>query len=143
VGQGGPLRDRWSEYADAVVSAVGTGIVVVAESLSGFTAPLVCARRPIDLLVLLDAMIPMPGETGNAWWSNTGSGAARLGYHASIGLQPEEAEGDAVLYYHDLPAELAAEAQERAWQDQSRRRWISRGRCLHARRPDARRGRSA
>jgi pimeloyl-ACP methyl ester carboxylesterase len=70
------------------------------------------------LLVLLNAMIPVPGETFNAWWSNTDSGNARREYHASIGLRPNEAD-DAVIYYHDLPAELRDEAQARTWQDQS------------------------
>jgi pimeloyl-ACP methyl ester carboxylesterase len=53
------------------------------------------------------------------WWSNTDSGAARRAYHASIGLAPAEAEDDAVIYYHDLPAELRAAARARTWQDQS------------------------
>ena len=36
------------DYADAVVEAVGDrrDLVVVGHSLGGFTAPLVCARRP-------------------------------------------------------------------------------------------------
>lgn len=40
-----------SEYADAVVEAIGdrTHLVVVAHSLGAFTAPLVCARAPVDL----------------------------------------------------------------------------------------------
>ena len=42
--------------------------------------------RPVDLLVLLNAMIPLPGETFNAWWSNTDLGAAQRRYHASLGL---------------------------------------------------------
>lgn len=77
----------WSEYADAVVDAVGDRgeVIVVAESMGGFTAPIVCTRRAVYLLVLLNAMIPVPGETFNAWWSNTDSGAARREYHASIG----------------------------------------------------------
>src|SRR4051812_17653400 len=63
-----------AEYTDAVVDAVGdrTDLVVVAHSLGGLTAPLVCDRLPVDLLVLVTAMIPAPGETGGAWWSNTG-----------------------------------------------------------------------
>jgi pimeloyl-ACP methyl ester carboxylesterase len=114
-------RAGWSEYADTVVEALGdrSEVVVVAESLGGFTAPIVCARRPVDLLVLLNAMIPLPGETGNAWWSNTGSGDAMRAYHASIGLSSEAADDDSVLYYHDLPAELAAKALARTWQNQS------------------------
>ena len=111
----------WSEYADAVIDAVGdrSDLIVVAESMGGFIAPIVCTRRPVDLLVLLNAMIPVPGETFNAWWSNTDSGAARRAHHASIGLEPADAEDDAVIYYHDLPAELRGAAQARTWQDQS------------------------
>jgi pimeloyl-ACP methyl ester carboxylesterase len=111
----------WSEYADAVIDAVGdrTDLIVVAASMGGFTAPIVCRRRAVDALVLLNAMIPLPGETFNAWWSNTDSAEARRVYHASVGLTPPEAEDDAVIYYHDLPAELSAEAQARTWQDQS------------------------
>jgi pimeloyl-ACP methyl ester carboxylesterase len=111
----------WSEYAEAVIDAVGDRIdlILVAESMAGFTAPIVCTRRAVDMLVLLNAMIPVRGETFNAWWSNTDSGAARRVYHASIGLAPGEAEDDSVIYYHDLSAELRAEAQARSWQDQS------------------------
>ena len=111
----------WSEYADTVVDAIGdrADVILVAASMGGFTAPIVCTRRRVDLLVLLNAMIPMPGETFNAWGTNTGSGPARREYHASLGLSPAEADDDAVIYYHDLPSELRAEAQARTWQDQS------------------------
>jgi pimeloyl-ACP methyl ester carboxylesterase len=111
----------WSEYADCVVDAVrGAGeVVLVAESMGGFTAPIVCTRRPVDLLVLLNAMIPLPGETFNAWWTNTGSGAARRAYHGELGLTPAEADDEAVIYYHDLPPGVNADAQARTWQGQS------------------------
>lgn len=112
-----------SDYADAVSAAVGdrSDLVVVAASMGGFTAPIVCARRPVDLLVLLNPVIPTPGETFTAWWSNTGSGPARRAYHVSIGLSEAEADDDAIVYYHDLPPDLAAEAQTREWQDQAER----------------------
>jgi pimeloyl-ACP methyl ester carboxylesterase len=111
----------WSEYADAVVEAVSgrDQVIIVAHSLGGFTAPNVCVRRPVALLVLLNAMIPLPGETGNAWWSNTGSESARREHYARMGLCPEDADDDAFLYYHDLAADLVAEAQQRTWQGQS------------------------
>jgi alpha-beta hydrolase superfamily lysophospholipase len=59
----------WSEYADTVVEAIGdrADVILVAASMGGFTAPIVSTRRPVDLLVLLNAMIPVPGETFNAW----------------------------------------------------------------------------
>jgi pimeloyl-ACP methyl ester carboxylesterase len=119
-----PAEDNtagWSEYADAVVHAIGdhADVILVAASMGGFTAPIVCTRRRVDLLVLLNAMIPMPGETFNAWGSNTGSGPARAEYHANLGLSPVEAEDDVVIYYHDLDPDLRAEARARTWQDQS------------------------
>jgi|SRR5690606_10431423 len=65
-----------SEYAEAVVNAIGSRdeVIVVAESMGGFTAPIVCTRRRLDLLVLLNAMIPVPGESFNDWGSSTGAG---------------------------------------------------------------------
>jgi pimeloyl-ACP methyl ester carboxylesterase len=97
-----PIEDElagWWEYADAVVHAVGNrrDVVVVAHSLGGFTAPLVCARIPVDLLVLVAAMIPSPGELFADWWANTAY----------------EETGYDDVFYHDVPPELAAEARRR------------------------------
>lgn len=119
-----PAEDEtagWSEYADAVVEALDEReeVIVVAGSMGGFTAPIVCTRRKVELLVMLNAMIPVPGETFTEWWSNTGSGPARRDYHVGIGLAPGDADDDAVIYYHDLPAEIRAVAMTRRWQDQS------------------------
>src|SRR5205807_9246133 len=63
-----------AEYADAVVDAIGnrTDLVVVAQSMGGFTGPLVCDRLTVDLLVLVAAMVPRPGESPGEWWANTG-----------------------------------------------------------------------
>ncbi|HET9522125.1 MAG TPA: alpha/beta fold hydrolase, partial [Candidatus Limnocylindrales bacterium] len=74
--------------------------------LAGFTAPLVCERVPVALLVLLNAMIPRPGETGNAWWSNTGQGAAAAEYRAGLGLSEQDADDDNAIYFHDVPKEV-------------------------------------
>ena len=62
------------EYADAVVAAIGGhhDVVVVAQSMGGFTAPVACARAPVRLLILVNAMIPLPGETPGGWWGDTG-----------------------------------------------------------------------
>src|SRR5262245_30244164 len=67
-------------YADIVVQAIGarSDVILVAQSLGGFTAPLVCSRVPVRMLVLVNAMIPLPGETAGDWWGNTGSTDARV-----------------------------------------------------------------
>jgi pimeloyl-ACP methyl ester carboxylesterase len=112
----------WSEYADAVVDAIGdraADVILVATSMGGFTAPIVCTRRRVDLLVLLNAMIPVPGETFNTWGANTGSGPARREYLASLGLTTVEFDDATVMYYHDMPSDLRAEAEARTWQEQS------------------------
>ena len=87
------------DHADAVVDAVGDrkNLVVVGHSLGGFTAPLVCARLPADLLVLVAGMIPAPGETGIEWWKNTSY----------------EDSGEEDVFYHDVPPELEQEARRR------------------------------
>jgi pimeloyl-ACP methyl ester carboxylesterase len=102
----------WVEYADAIERAIGdrTRATLVAQSLGGFSAPLVAARRPVDGLVLLNAMIPAPGETGNAWWADTGQGEAQRAYLASIGVDAAAAEDDLVLYFHDVPPGVLDEA---------------------------------
>lgn len=68
------------EYADAVVAAVAgrRRLTLVAHSFAGFTAPLVCARVPVDLLVLVAAMVPLPGEVPDEWWAATGHPDAQV-----------------------------------------------------------------
>jgi len=87
------------EYADTVVEAVGDhrDLILVAQSLGGFTAPLVCDRLPVKLLVLVAAMTPRPGESPGEWWANTG-------HEFPDPFDP------AVVFAHDLPPELATES---------------------------------
>jgi pimeloyl-ACP methyl ester carboxylesterase len=97
-----PTEDEsagWWDYADAVVEAVVDRgrVVVVGHSLGGFTAPLPCARIPVDLVVLVAGMIPAPGELFADWWANAGY----------------EESGTDDVFYHDVPPELAAQAQRR------------------------------
>jgi predicted alpha/beta hydrolase family esterase len=93
-------------YADIVIRAIGErpNVVLVAQSLGGFTAPLVCARRAVNMLVLVNAMIPRPRETAGAWWENTGAIAARVAAAAARGYS---AEFDLATYFlHDVPASV-------------------------------------
>ncbi|MGW7579373.1 alpha/beta fold hydrolase [Streptomyces sp. NPDC054765] len=120
------------EYADAVVAAVaGRGrLTLVAHSFAGFTAPLVCARVPVDLLVLLAAMVPLPGEAPKEWWAATrhpdaqvrraGRDAQRAGVETATERAPESAAPGSAAdpFFQDLPPELAAEAALR-WRRQS------------------------
>jgi pimeloyl-ACP methyl ester carboxylesterase len=96
------------EYADLVMAATPgrDDVVLVAQSMGAFTALPVCERRPVAHLVLLNAMIPAPGETAGDWWQNTGSEEARLatarehGYAEELDLQ--------TYFLHDVPPDVAA-----------------------------------
>lgn len=101
------------EYADAVVDAVGerTGLVVVAQSLGGFTAPLVCERIPVELLVLLNAMVPVAGESGGQWWDDTGHAEARSTQAARDGRAAGEFD-PVVEFFHDVPPAVTATAMQ-------------------------------
>ncbi|HEU4540943.1 MAG TPA: alpha/beta hydrolase [Jiangellaceae bacterium] len=102
------------DYADTVIEAVGGrgDLVVVGQSFGGFTAPLVAARIPTRVLVLVAGMIPSPGESPDDWWANTG-------YSAAVGKQAAQDGGltghddPYISFFHDVPRELAEEAVRR------------------------------
>ena len=104
-----------AEYAQTVVNAIGErkNLVLVAQSFGGFTAPLVCERVAVDLMVLVAAMIPTPGEAAGDYWTNTGYQPARLNHiEQPEGISREDAEAIA-MFCQDLPADLAAEVLRR------------------------------
>jgi pimeloyl-ACP methyl ester carboxylesterase len=107
-------------YADTVVAAIGdrSPVVLVAQSMGGLTAPLVCDRVPVELLVLLNAMIPQPGETGGEWWTVTGQGEAAAAFRRHLGL-PAELDDEAT-YFHDVPADVVAAAMEQEFAQSGR-----------------------
>jgi pimeloyl-ACP methyl ester carboxylesterase len=96
------------EYTRQVVDAIGErdDVVLVGQSLGAFTVPLVAAKAPTHALVLVNGMIPSPGETPGAWWDDTGSrqaresAAERGGYGSEFDL--------AVYFLHDVAPEVAA-----------------------------------
>jgi pimeloyl-ACP methyl ester carboxylesterase len=108
------------EYVELAVEAAGDAedVLLVAQSLGGFTAPLAAARlvesgrRPAGI-VFVNAMVPAPGETPGDWWENVDSEGARIaaaeegGWSTDIDLD--------VYFLHDVdPAEAAeGEAHQR------------------------------
>jgi pimeloyl-ACP methyl ester carboxylesterase len=110
-----------SEYADAVVEAIGerTGLILVAQSLAGFTAPLVCERVRVDLLVMLAAMVPSPGEPPGDWWKNTGFVEAKRAQDQRDGRSPDAPFDVMTTFFHDAPPDVVAEALRRGERAQS------------------------
>jgi pimeloyl-ACP methyl ester carboxylesterase len=109
------------EYADTVVEAIGdrTDLVVVAQSLGGFTAPLVCQRVSARLMVLVAAMVPRPGEPPGDWWANTGFEQARRAQAERDGRPADEGVDVMVDFFHDVPPDVVAEALARGERAQS------------------------
>jgi pimeloyl-ACP methyl ester carboxylesterase len=110
-----------SQYADVVVDAIGdrVNVIVVAQSLAGFTAPLVCERTPVDLLVMLAAMVPAPGESPGEWFTNTGWQEAKRRQDERDG-RPAAGDFDPVAtFFHDVPQEIVSQAMTRGARKES------------------------
>jgi pimeloyl-ACP methyl ester carboxylesterase len=102
------------EYAAAVVRAIGgrdpRRVILVAQSLAGFTAPLVCDQVPVALLVLVNAMIPKPGESPGEWWRNTGHGEAKRRQNQHDGREADAPFDPLTDFFHDVPQPVIDEA---------------------------------
>ena len=102
-----PVTDEtagFDEYADVVVDAIGDrrDVVLVAQSMAGFTAPLVCERVPVELMILVAAMVPRPGESGGDWWANTGHAEAR---------GPDASDDPVEMFLHDVPDDVTRQSE--------------------------------
>ena len=95
-------RARLDDYANVVIAAIGSREhpIVVAQSLGGFTAPLVCTRVAARMLVFVNAMIPRPNEVVGDWGKATGSSQARIARAREHGYS-EEFDED-VYFFHDV-----------------------------------------
>jgi pimeloyl-ACP methyl ester carboxylesterase len=110
-----------AEYVDTVVAAIGdrrAGLVLVGQSLGGFTVPLVAQRVPVDQIVLLNAMVPKPGESAGEWWAATGQAAARAAYAEREGRSAEGFD-PLVDFLHDVPPDVVEEAMAAGVPEQS------------------------
>jgi pimeloyl-ACP methyl ester carboxylesterase len=96
------------EYARLVATAIAErdDVVLVAQSLGAFTAPLAARAAPVRALVFVNAMIPVPGETPGEWWGDTGAPQARAAAAERGGYGTEFDE--AVYFLHDVPPDVAA-----------------------------------
>jgi len=105
------------EYAATVVDAIGDAddVVLVGHSLGGLTVPIVAARRPVRELVLLAALVPLPGaamaddvahlpDLFTPEWANYS--AAQITDERGSSSWPAEAA--TAVFYHDCSPRLAA-----------------------------------
>lgn len=113
-----------SVYAAAAADALGERpegqLLVVAQSMAGFYAPIVAEATAADELVLLAAMIPNPGERGHDWWINTDHAIAQRNRFDELGLDPAHTDNPDVVYGHDIDVDLWAEAGRRVREQSGR-----------------------
>ena len=109
------------EYTEAVVSVLGdrADLIVVAQSMAAFVAPILCERVDVRLLILVAPMIPSPGESPGAWWANTGQTTARRRQDEREGRDPDAAFDVMTTFMHDVPPDVVAEAFARGEPRQS------------------------
>lgn len=89
-------------YVAASIEALGQPdgeVIVVGQSLGGFTAPVVAERVGAAQLIFVAAMIPAPGETAGEWWTTSG-------FQEVWGDQELD---DDVHFFHDVPAPVVEE----------------------------------
>jgi pimeloyl-ACP methyl ester carboxylesterase len=97
------------EYRDLIVAAARTfagPVTLVALSLGGFSAPLACEHVPVERLILVNAMVPRPGEPAGEWWDNVGWQAEAQAAADRDGRQKIDVTDLETLFFHDLPASL-------------------------------------
>jgi len=63
---------------------------------------------PVRELVLVNAMIPEPGESARDWWAHTGATQAQEAAARAAGYGSFDV---ATYFMHDVDAETAAEAE--------------------------------
>lgn len=100
-------------YVDTALAALGPAdgdVVVVGQSLGGFTAAVVADRIDAAGLVFVAAMIPAPGETAGGWWASSGFSD----------VWGDQELDDEVHFLHDVPPEVKAELLTHEFQQSGR-----------------------
>jgi pimeloyl-ACP methyl ester carboxylesterase len=88
----------YADVVSAAVEGVAGPLVLVAQSMGAFTAPLVASRVATAQIVLVNPMVPTAGETPGQWWAATGHDRAVPAF------DPVED------FFHDVEEPVRAEA---------------------------------
>lgn len=101
------------EYAATVRAAMSglSDVVLVGQSMGAFTVPMAITPA-VRRIVLLNGMVPLPGETPGAWWDATGQPAAMAAADAAAG---RTGDFDVETHFrHDVPALVIAAGADQA-----------------------------
>jgi pimeloyl-ACP methyl ester carboxylesterase len=105
-----------AEYAATITGAIGErrGVVLVAQSMGAYSAPLAAAAAPdrVARIVLVAPMIPLPGESADAFWAASGQHVAQRALAVAEGRDPDAPFDLDEMFLHDVPADVAARLLE-------------------------------
>ena len=109
-----------ADYAEVIVTAGAKydELVLVGQSMGAFSVAIAAQTLQPSRIVLMNAMVPRPGETPGDWWDNVGASQARTEAARQRGYP---VEFDLATYFlHDVPPDVAA-AGERYQRNQADR----------------------
>jgi pimeloyl-ACP methyl ester carboxylesterase len=111
------------EYADAIVAAAGDigAIVLVAQSMGAFSAPMAAERLDVERMILVAPMIPAPGDTPGTWWSSTGQDVAAREAAIAEGRDPDAPFDLHETFLHDVPEPVVRDLLARGERPESGR----------------------
>jgi hypothetical protein len=99
------------DYADVVIAAIDrhSDVTLVVQSMGCLYCPPVCDRVAVRMIVLINAMIPAPGERPGDWWANTRQAEARREMDLRDGRDPDAEFDPFVVFLHDVPQRVLAQ----------------------------------
>jgi len=97
-----------AEYADAIAGAIGDrdDVVLVAQSMGAYSAPMAAARAGVSRIALVAPMIPAPGESADEFWRATGQDEARRALAVAEGRDPDAPFDLHEMFLHDVPPDV-------------------------------------
>jgi pimeloyl-ACP methyl ester carboxylesterase len=94
------------------LSGVAGPVILVGQSMGAFIAAMVAERRPAALIILVNPLVPTPGESVGQWWDATGQKAAMVDHFDRIGLGRTEFDMFED-FFHDVPEPVRQAALSR------------------------------
>ena len=97
-----------AEYAEVIAGAIGDrgDVVLVAQSMGAYSAPMAAARGGVSRIVLVAPMIPVPGEPAEAFWAASGQEEAQRAFAVAEGRDPDAPFDLHEMFLHDVPADV-------------------------------------
>jgi pimeloyl-ACP methyl ester carboxylesterase len=103
---------RHAEIVTDELAGVSGPVILVGQSMGAFIAAMVAERRPAALIVLVNPLVPSPGESVGGWWDATGQKAAMVANFDRIELGRNEFDMFED-FFHDVPEPIRQEALSR------------------------------